>query len=82
MTYPEKKYHIVKPPRWEGASLEQLTSVKEKIFNVEKDMNNCLKNRNIKGYWKAFKLKLQLSKLLDQKSTLVRKQNSEIGKQR
>ena len=33
MTYPEKKYHIVKPPRWEGASLEQLTSVKEKIFN-------------------------------------------------
>ena len=33
MTYPEKKYRIVKPPRWEGASLEQLTSVKEKIFN-------------------------------------------------
>lgn len=58
-----------------------IADFKEAIFNVEEDMNNCLKNRNIKGYWKAFKLKLKLSKLLDQKSALVRKQNSEIGKQ-
>lgn len=56
-----------------------IADFKEAIFNVEKDMNNCLKNRNIKGFWEAFKLKLKLSKLLDQKETLVRKQNSEFN---
>ena len=66
---------------YEDLSKVTIADFKEAIFNVGKDMNDCLKNRNIKGYWKAFKLKLKLSKLLDQKSALVRKQNSEIEKQ-
>ena len=54
-----------------------IADFKEAIYNVEEEMDKCLKNKNIKGFLKAFKLKLKLNKYLSKKVILVGKQNKE-----
>lgn len=66
---------------YEDLSKVTIADFKEALYNVEEEMNNCLKNKNIKGYLTALKLKFKLNILLDKKSALVRKENNEIGKQ-
>jgi hypothetical protein len=65
---------------YEDLSKVTLADLKVAIYSVEEEMDRCLKNKNIKGYLSAFKLKL--NKLSNKKSTLVEKENYRMEKQR
>lgn len=67
---------------YEDLSKVTLADLKVAIYSVEEEMDRCLKNKNIKGYLSAFKLKLKLNKLSNKKSTLVEKENYRMEKQR
>lgn len=58
-----------------------MAELKVAIYNTEKEMQNCLKKKNVKGFLDAFKLKLKLNKLLGKKVTLVEKENDDPEKQ-
>lgn len=54
-----------------------IADFKVAIYKIEEKMDKCLKNKNIKGYLKTFKLKLKLNKLLNKKVMSIKKQNED-----
>jgi len=44
------------------------------LYHNEKEMENCFKKGNIKGFFTAYKYNLKLNKLLSKKRSLDRKQ--------
>lgn len=51
------------------------------IYQTEKEIKNCLKNKNVRGFLVALKLNLKLNKLLCKRVILVEKQNNVRKKQ-
>ena len=47
------------------------------FYHNQKEMENCFKKGNIKGFLKAYKYSLKLNKLLSKKRALERKQCKE-----
>ena len=58
-----------------------IAEFKVAIYNVEKEMRICLKNRNIRGFLEAFKMNLKLNKLLDKKIGSIGNENITTKKQ-
>ena len=66
---------------YEDLNKVTIADFKVAIYGVQEEMARCLKNKDVKGFLRALKLKLKLNKLLDQKNTLVIKENNRIEKQ-
>lgn len=67
---------------YEDLSKETIADLHVAIYESREQMNICLRNKDIKGFLRAFKINLQLNKLLDKKSFFIRKGNDSKEKQR